>query len=361
MKGKELQQQVGQLLILGFDGTESAQVRTLVHELQPGGVILFARNILTADQTWNLLDGCRQAVRPPLFTCVDLEGGTVDRLKNVLAPAPSQMDVAKTGSKKLFRHAGQLVGKESRALGFNVDFAPVTDLGFEISRPVMGSRTISAEPAETVTYVREFLRGLEDARVLGCGKHFPGLGEGNLDSHHALPVIDKPWKRLWEEDLLPYRKLHRKFPFVMVAHAAYPQVTGDHTPASISKKWLREILRQRIGYQGLILSDDLEMGGVLAAASIEQAAIETIRAGVDIFLVCHREEFVRRAFDAVLREAERDRRFRRQVEDAAERVVAFKKRSPALRRVAKRPDARTIEKLRAEIAKVNDAVAKANA
>jgi beta-N-acetylhexosaminidase len=308
-----------------------------------------------------LLNGCRKAVKTPVFTCVDLEGGTVDRLKNVIAPAPSQLDVARTASKKLFRKAGEVLGKESRALGFNVDFAPVSDLGFEVSRSVMGSRTISEDPDETVDYVREFLRGLSDARVLGCGKHFPGLGEGNLDSHHSLPVVNKEWKRLWKEDLLPYRKLHKQFPFVMVAHAAYPQVTKDNTPASISRKWLTDILRKKIGYKGLILSDDLEMGGVLAAASIENAAVETIRAGADIFLVCHKEELVRRAYDAVLEEADRDRKFRKQVEKAAQRVLRFKKRSKALKRTAARPSDNTIKKLRAEVEKLKGAIERANA
>ena len=361
MKLKTLREQVGQLLILGFDGTEFSQADRLVTELQPGGVILFARNIVSPHQTWDLLNQCRKAVKTPLFTCVDLEGGTVDRLKNVIAPAPSQFDVARTGSKKLFRQAGEVLGKEARAVGFNVDFAPVSDIGFEVSRSVMGSRTVSERPDETVTYVREFLRGLSDARVLGCGKHFPGLGEGNLDSHHALPVVNKDWKRLWNEDLLPYRKLHRQFPFVMVAHVAYPQITKDNTPASISRKWLTDILRKKIGYKGLILSDDLEMGGVLAAASIENAAVETIRAGADIFLVCHKEEMVRRAYDAVLAEADRDRKFRKQVEKSAQRVLRFKARAKALKRPASRPADKTIDKLRAELENLNRAIESAKA
>src|SRR4051812_3867832 len=176
MKLKTLREEVGQLLILGFDGTEfSGAVKTLVTDLQPGGVILFARNIISAHQTWDLVDGCRRAVRAPLFTCVDLEGGTVDRLKNVIAPAPSQFDVAITGKKKLFRRAGEILGNEARVLGFNVNFAPVSDIGFPASRSVMGTRTVPDDPKATVTYVGEFLRGLSSARVLGCGKHFPGL------------------------------------------------------------------------------------------------------------------------------------------------------------------------------------------
>ena len=168
---------------------------------------------------------------------------------------------------------GKIIGENCRALGFNVDFAPVLDLAFAASRNVMGSRAVSANPDQTVEYVREFLAGLADCRVLGCGKHFPGLGEGKLDSHHHLPVIEKSFKDLWAEDLLPYRMLKRQLPFVMVSHAAYPKVTKAKLPASLSRMWITDILRKRIGYKNLIVSDDLEMEGVLSAAPIGEAAL----------------------------------------------------------------------------------------
>ena len=306
----DLRAQVGQLLIFGFDGTEpSARLRTAIGTIQPSGVILFARNIVEPRQTWELLKEVRGLSTAPMFRCVDMEGGTVDRLKAVIAPAAAAADVFATGRKKLFRQHGRLIGEECRALGFNVDFAPVLDLGLEPSRKVLASRAVSASPKETVAYAKGFLKGLGDAHILGCGKHFPGLGEANLYTHHELPAITKKEKRLWSEDLYPYRKLRKELPFVMVAHAAYPDVTCDRTPASISRKWIADILRTKIGYRGLVISDDLEMGGVLAAGSIEHAAIETLRAGADLFLVCHKEEHVWATYRAVLKEAERDQRF----------------------------------------------------
>jgi beta-N-acetylhexosaminidase len=162
--------------------------------------------------------------------------------------------------------------------------------------------------------------------VLGCGKHFPGLGEGKLDSHHDLPVIDKPLKRLWAEDLLPYRMLRRQLPFVMISHAAYPQVTRERIPASLSKIWITDILRKRIGYRNLIVSDDLEMGGVLAAASVGEAAVEFIRAGGDLCLVCHREDYVTNACEELVTSCERDRGFGLRVREAQRRVLAFKRK-----------------------------------
>src|SRR5229473_3569621 len=142
----------------------------------------------------------------------------------------------------------------------------------------------------------------------------------------ATANIFRGWEKLWEEDLYPYRVLRREFPFVMVAHAAYPAVTKNGTPASLSKKWMDDVLRKKIGYRGLIISDDLEMGGVQAAAPIEQAAIETIRAGADIYLICHNEEYITRSYEAVLERAERDRKFRKRAMDSAKRVQTQKKK-----------------------------------
>jgi len=358
---RNLKLNIGQLLTIGFDGAEmSPRLASLLTRIQPAGVILFARNITGAEQTHRLLRECQRCVTTPLFTCVDLEGGKVDRFRNVLGSAPAPADVFATGDRALYRKHGRIIGENCRALGFNVDFAPALDLAFEASRTVMSSRAVSADPKEVVTYAREFLRGLSDAGVLGCGKHFPGLGEGNLDSHHHLPVIEKPLKKMWVEDLMPYRTLRRELPFVMVSHGAFPSVTNsranmpsatktgtsnDHTPASLSKKWITDILRKKIGYRGIICSDDLEMGGVLATATIEQATIGHIRAGGDLCLICHREDFILRAHEAMVREAERDHAFARRVQESTRRVLAFKKKSSRLRKRAPAPSPAKIEKL----------------
>ncbi len=336
----------GQLLIIGFDGVEmSPRLRSLLARVQPAGVILFARNLKSADQTWRLLRECRKCVRTPLFTCVDLEGGDVDRFREVLGPTPSAADVFATGDRSLFRKHGEIIGANCRGLGFNVDFAPVLDLAGEASRKVLGSRAVSANPRKAAAYARDFLAGLTKQRVLGCGKHFPGLGEGNLDSHHELPVIEKSLRKLWTEDLLPYRLLRRQLPFVMVSHAAYPLVTRDRTPASLSPAWISGILRKRIGYRNLIVSDDLEMGGVLATASIGEAAVEFVRAGGDLCLVCHREDRVLEAHEALIRAAERDHKFQHRMHAAERHVLAFKKKWSKLLRAAKAPTSGSIEKL----------------
>lgn len=346
-------QSIGQLLIIGFDGTEmSSGLASLLATIQPAGVILFARNIIGGEQTYRLLRECQKRVATPLFTCVDLEGGIVDRFRKVLGPSPSPAEVFATGSRALFRKHGRVIGENCRVLGFNVDFAPVLDLAFEASRAVMSSRAVSDDPKQVIVYAREFLRGLGDAGVLGCGKHFPGLGEATLDTHLELPAVDKALSKLWVEDLVPYRALRRELPMVMVSHAAFPAVTNarmgrrandrnndrnnGRTPASVSKKWITDILRKKIGYRGLICSDDLEMGGVLAAAPIEQAMIAHIRAGGDLGLICHQEDFILRAHEALVREIERDSKFARRAQESAQRVLAFKRKALGQRTLAGR-------------------------
>jgi beta-N-acetylhexosaminidase len=295
------------------------------------------------------LKDCQAQVSQPIFTAVDFEGGRVDRFRHVTGPAPSAAEVFASGDRKLFRKHGQLIGKICAALGFNVDFAPVLDLAFEASRKVMSSRAFSTDPKAVALYAREFLAGLKSAGVIGAGKHFPGLGEGNLDSHHDLPVIKKTLAKLWEEDLAPYRLIKRELPMVLVNHANYPAITRDRLPASLSKYWISDVLRRKIGYGGLIVSDDLEMSGVLKAAPMHEAATRFIAAGGDLCLICHEQAGIEQAYETMLRKAEREARFRRRVVESAQRVAAFKKRSKELKRRSPAPSPEKISRLSTQL------------
>ncbi len=338
-------------MIMGFDGAVlSTRLRDMLGTLRPGGVVLFKRNIEDASQTHALLRDTQKLLGTPLFRCVDMEGGTVDRFRDAVARIPSAAEVAATRSAKLFRNHGLLIGRQLQALGFNTDFAPCLDLGLEASRKALGPRTVSADPAEVVRYAREFLGGLREAQVLGCGKHFPGLGGGALDSHEALPVVERTWRQVWEEDLLPYRELKIKLPLVMVAHVSYSKIVRGGGPASLSRRWILEVLREEIGYRGLVVSDDLDMGGVLNGASIEDAAVGTLEAGSDMFLVCQKEEHVWRAWEAVLKQAENDGDFAVMVAAKAKRVAALQAKSAAIRaRMAPTPSAKTVARLRRQV------------
>ncbi len=323
-----LRKQVGSLFIVGLEGTalspaESAWLRLL----QPSGVILFRRNIEDAAQVHALLSAVAAPVEGPLFRCIDLEGGLVDRLSDLVAPMPSAAAVAAAASKKFSLAHGRLIGEELKLLGLNTTFAPVLDLALPASAGVMRTRVAGRTADEVIAYAEPFMKGLHKAGVLGSGKHFPGLGGGALDSHVKMPEIDRGWEQLWKEDLRPFRELHRALPFVMVSHGAYPRVERSSGPASLSKFWITDILRRKIGYRGLILSDDMEMGGVLGQQPIEEASIAAIAAGTHLIEVCKDPALILRAYEAVLAEAEQSRAFRLIVERAARHVARHKRQS----------------------------------
>jgi beta-N-acetylhexosaminidase len=313
-----LRQAAGQVLIVGLESTALSPLETAwLRLLRPTGVILFRHNIESAPQTHALLAATQAAVGFPMLRCIDVEGGTVDRLRDLIAPMPSPFAVAATNKTALFRKHGVLIGREVRLLGLNATFAPVLDLRTAESEKVMTTRVVG--DAEQVTrYASHFLAGLAQQKVLGCGKHFPGLGSGQVDSHHATPTITKPLSLLWREDLLPYRELAKQLPMVMISHAAYTAAVPE--PASVSRYWISEVLVREIGYRGLIISDDMEMGGILNYTGIADAAVRSIAAGMHVVEICHSPALIFAAYEALLKEAESSPAFARMLRRAATRA-----------------------------------------
>ncbi len=327
MAKAQLRHSIGQLLVVGLSSPElTATEKAWLRLLRPAGIILFRRNIEAVEQTHRLLDEASEFCTPFAFRFVDVEGGLVDRLRDVISPMRSAQTVARTDKTQLMREHGVLIGREVRALGFNTTLAPVLDLGLPESELVMKTRVASPDPREVIRYAKEFLSGLKAEGVLGCGKHFPGLGGGTLDSHAATPSIERSADDLWQEDLLPYRKLHRDLPIVMISHAAYPETKGGATPASVSSFWIKEVLRKKIGYRGLVLSDDMEMGGILKHMSIEEAAITTVASGSDLIEVCHSPELIFRAYEALLTQAEQSSAFSKLIEARARNVQSWQRK-----------------------------------
>lgn len=344
-----LRQQVGQLIIAGLEGPELTSIeRAWLKLIRPGGVILFRRNIEEAGQTIQLLREATEICGAPNFRCVDLEGGLVDRLRDLVAPMPSPAAVYETGKPALFKKHGRLIAREARSLGFNTVFAPVLDLALPASASVMRSRAVSPEPAEVAAYASELLQGFAAEGVVGCGKHFPGLGGGNLDSHHAMPVIQRSWDEMWQNDIAPFRALNKQLPMIMIAHAAYPEASGSNLPASVSPFWINDVLRIKLFYRGLIVSDDMEMGGILTQRPIGEAAVEAVAAGTDILEICKDPALVLRAYESLLSEAERSPSFRRRVQQAARRVIRFKTQHKLVN-LAKQPSLRVLGHLREQV------------
>lgn len=352
----ELRQAVGRVMMVGLEGhTITPLERAWLRMIRPSGIILFRRNIESAEQVINLFRDATETIGRDLIRAVDLEGGLVDRLRDYMGPMPSPADVYGTRNPDLFYRHGELIGRAAHMMGFNTVFAPVLDLALPESMQVMKSRVISARPSDVVHYASAFLSGLAKQEVYGCGKHFPGLGGGTLDSHQMMPVIERGWMQMWQQDLIPYRELAHVLPMVMVAHAAYPAVTRSPIPASISAHWISRVLRKRIGYQGMILSDDMEMGGILTGFSIGDAAVRAIAAGTDMIEICKGPALVIEAYQSMLTRAESTSEFARQVRAAARRVERWSDRYVLIQtRLLRSPNPARIEKLRAEIAQFRE-------
>jgi beta-N-acetylhexosaminidase len=363
-----VRQAAGSLLVVGLNGTElTALERAWLGLVRPGGVILFRRNIKDPQQTRALLEEATGFCCPRAVRCVDVEGGTVNRLRDALAPIASAQAVAaamrvpssspkkQRPSGSLPRQHGELIARAVKAFGFNTTLAPVVDLALPEAAEVLGSRTAGATAAEVIAYAREFLAGIAAHGVISCGKHFPGLGGAAGDTHFVTPAIERTWPQMWDEDVVPYRELHRAMPMIMMNHAAYPHTPGKNEPASASRFWITETLLKRIGYKGIILSDDLEMGGILKFLPVEEAAVAAIRAGSDLLEICHSPELILRSYEALLSEGERSAAFRKVLMTTA-RDAARKRARLYARGIAPPLNATRLEALRKNIADFNQIV-----
>ena len=360
-----LRHAAGSLLVVGLGGAELTGLeRAWLRLVRPGGVILFKRNIVDATQTRALLEeatglGTSHAVR-----CVDVEGGTVNRLRDALAPLPSAqavgMAMRRRHSKTMAREHGELIARAVKAFGFNTTLAPVVDLALPESAEVLGSRPPGSTGAEAVAYARAYLEGLAKHGVIGCGKHFPGLGGAAGDTHFVTPEIARGWLQVWDEDLVPYRELHAAMPMIMMNHAAYPATPGGREPASASRFWITNILRKKIGYRGIILSDDLEMGGILKFLPVDEAAAAAVRAGSDLLEICHSAELILRSYEALIRAAERSAAFKALLLARA-REVERKRRRLYASGAARALTAQQLAALREQILRFGDKVKAATA
>jgi len=284
----------------------------------------------------------------------------VNRLRDALAPLPSAQAVGaamrKLGKPGLAREHGELIARAVKAFCFNTTLAPVVDLALPEAAEVLGSRPPGAHAAEVVEYARPYLEALSANGVVACGKHFPGLGGASGDTHFVTPSITRTWKQIWNEDLVPYRELHAEMPMIMMNHAAYPATPGGERPASASKFWITTVLRKRIGYRGIILSDDLEMGGILKFLPVEEAAIEAVRAGSDLLEICHSAELILRSYEALIEEAERSAAFRKLLLGRA-REVARKQRRLYAGGLTRALTAKQFEGLRERVLRFRDRIA----
>src|ERR671917_385081 len=334
-----LEQKIGQLLYVGLPGTEyDAETRELVEYVRPGGVIIFGRNVASAPQLRGLLDSVRASADiEPLFG-VDQEGGLVDRLRRICTPMPAARSIRQHGDLAGARSLGRITGETLRMLGFNMNFAPVMSIMTD-ERDLLSnglySRSFGRSPGEVLGYTMVYLRSLQGTGCLGCLKHFPGIGAGEVDSHDAMPIIPLSHDDLIAQDLAPYIELFQRedniVRAVMVSHGGFPKVDlrrgtagGRLIPASINHQIVTRLLREELGYDGLVLTDDLEMGAIARHYEIEETVRLAVEAGEDMMLICARPELIRRGYDSLL-QAARDRVLTEdRIDTSLRRIAAFK-------------------------------------
>ena len=339
-----IKQKAGRVLFVGLPATRlDKRTRTLLAEVQPGGVVLFGRNIETAEQVALLCAQIRDAVDHPVLIGVDQEGGLVDRFREICEPMPSAKAVREAGSSELAEKFGELSARALRLLGLNINFAPVLDLSGDNHENGLRGRTFGTFPAEVSRLAGAYLDGLQGRRIIGCGKHFPGLGGSDIDSHRRLPIVKHSWEEILERDLVPFMDLmfHRPgehLHSVMVSHGAFPEVsellqawfrrTGElpalesfhNLPATISGNVVMRLLRLVLKFDGLVITDDMEMGAVVQTLSVAEAALRAIEAGSDMILICEREANFVAARDAILEAVEREQLPVSALERAGQRI-----------------------------------------
>lgn len=321
-----LARQCGGLIIGGFSGgTPPASFLDALHEGALGGAIVFKRNlahdVLAVAETNRAL--VEAAGSTPPILCVDQEGGRVARLEAPFVKVPS-MALLATGGDELVELAARAQAEELRALGFSTGFSPVLDASTNPKNPVIGDRAFSADPEVVARLGVRFGLALQASGVFACAKHYPGHGDTSLDSHLALPTVDREAASIEAVELAPFRAAAKAgLAAMMSAHVVYSAIDPAN-PATLSRVLCIDYLRGRLRFEGVLFSDDLEMRALSARMPVEEAAVRSIAAGCDALLVCSDEALQRRAHAALVTKAEADSTFRARIEEAARRVTKLR-------------------------------------
>jgi beta-N-acetylhexosaminidase len=323
-----LRRQIGQLLIAGFNGPAlPIELRSLAREFGLGGVILFARNIAEPEQVAELAyEAARLVPELPTWVSVDQEGGRVARLKAPFTEWPPMATLGRSGDAALAERFARALASELKAVGITLDYAPVLDIHTNPKNPVIGDRAL-AETAEAVGRLgAAIIRTLQAEGIAACGKHFPGHGDTSTDSHLELPLVEHPPERLREVEFEPFRAaVAADVATIMTAHVLVPSL-DEQVPATLSKR-IVGMLRGELNYQGVILSDDLEMKAVAGSYPVPDAAVRAIAAGCDGVLICSGDHDTQAAaLEALVHAVEDQRLSFSRVEDALKRQQRAKER-----------------------------------
>ncbi len=299
----------GRLIVMGLPGPQLTDgLRDLIRRVQPGGFIFFTRNMAEAGQFHGLVRECAELVKHPTVMTVDQEGGRVARLAVMGERPPSGEELAKAGKEEWFEEHGRLPGKLMRAVGLNLNLAPVLDYAPKERAGVdnsLAGRCFGENPKEVIRRAKAFLRGMQGEGVKGTGKHFPGYTFCGLDPHGDLPLVDRTRAQM-EEELSVFREVGEKCDSIMVGHAQFPAWGKNSGPASLNRDIVTGLLKETLGYRGLVMTDDLEMGAIANRYGSAEASRRAIRAGEEILLICHNPACVEIARDALAEMPEKE-------------------------------------------------------
>lgn len=329
-----LEQKIGQLFFLGIAGAELDEpTKDLLATVSPGGVCLFARNIREARQTRELLDNITAFLQTSPFLSIDQEGGLVDRLRRIMTPMPA---ASKLRTAEDAAELGRVINETLLLLGFNMDFAPVVDVVDETRANYangLHSRAFGRDRKEVIELASAFIDPLQRNGLIGCLKHFPGLGASQIDSHENLPAVEITEDEFETVDLYPYRKMLSNVSGVMVAHACYPNLrlqetdkSGKLLPSSLSYNFVTTLLRKELGFNGLVITDDLEMGAIINNYGIGDACKMAINAGVDMLAICADDGRIREGADAVRSAVNSGEISEHRLDESLERIANVKRK-----------------------------------
>lgn len=317
----------GQRLLVGFDGTDfHEELKFLIETLKVGGLILFSRNLTTADRTARLCRACQDCAAgcglPPLFIAIDQEGGQVARLKPPFTQFPGNPAMKHPDDA---RHFARVTAGELRQIGVNMDMAPVLDIAPQGVESVMAGRAFGSDPQWVTTMGMTVIEELQRRGIMAVAKHFPGIGRTVLDSHLALPDLDIDAATLAAVDLVPFKAaVAGQVAAVMLSHIRYPAI-DPAWPASLSPTVTAEILRRQMGYDGVVMTDDLDMGAIKPAYAIETAIDQILTADVDIALICHKGPDIEAAWERMRAKMNDNAALRGMGRRSVERILRLKR------------------------------------
>ncbi|MFZ5875908.1 MAG: beta-N-acetylhexosaminidase [Nitrospirota bacterium] len=323
-----LKEKLAQLIMVGFEGPRlNPSITRLVKTTRVGGVILFRRNVTTPEQVLTLTRGLqRLAPKAPLFVAIDQEGGRVSRLPPPFTQFPPAATLGARKAVALTYATGEIMGRELAAVGVNMNMAPVLDVNTNAANPIIGDRAFGDSPMIVEEHGLALMVGLQDHGVIACAKHFPGHGATSADSHLELPEVDVSLRQLERIHLRPFEHaIANRLAALMTAHVRYPALDAK-TPATLSKKIVTGLLRRAMGFDGVVITDDLEMKAIADRHDAGDAALKAFLAGADVLLFCRDQDAPEQAIEALAGAVKRGRLTEERIDQSLNRILRLKER-----------------------------------